>query len=154
MEACNPPTIQDSNETQFIKGLREFRALYGEMQRDRSNHERVQPQHDNKIAWRHCRTCRNLRRNFRNACQEMVDLAIGASDTCPICQQEYNVKNVIFSLPCIHTFHMECFLQWKTDHVTCPLCMLDCDSSYLDIGSQVSRGRLRYIMKRSFITYH
>ena len=137
MEACNPPTIQDSNETQFLKGLREFRASYREWERTESNNVHTQ----------NCRNCRNLRRNFRNAGQEMVDLAVGASDTCSICLEEYTHKNVMFSVPCIHTFHVECFLQWNRDHDTCPLCMLHCSGSYLNIGSEVSRGRLRYTMQ-------
>ncbi|CAD8110569.1 unnamed protein product [Paramecium primaurelia] len=43
-------------------------------------------------------------------------------ETCAICLQELNEKNVIKILKCNHFFHQECIKQWLQLKAECPTC--------------------------------
>ncbi len=40
---------------------------------------------------------------------------------CSICFDEFKDKN-IFKLPCGHTYHYNCIMDWFDKEMTCPLC--------------------------------
>jgi predicted RNA-binding Zn-ribbon protein involved in translation (DUF1610 family) len=41
---------------------------------------------------------------------------------CPICFDEYTLKEEVDKLPCSHSFHHQCILDWLQRHGTCPVC--------------------------------
>lgn len=46
-----------------------------------------------------------------------------SEDSCPICQTEYTNEEKIMTLPCIHSFHVECATMWLEDNDKCPICL-------------------------------
>eukprot|EP00878_Enallax_costatus_P004860 GHUV01005114.1.p1 GENE.GHUV01005114.1~~GHUV01005114.1.p1 ORF type:complete len:650 (+),score=247.40 GHUV01005114.1:207-2156(+) len=50
----------------------------------------------------------------------------GDSDTCVICQTQYNPGDSLIHLPCLHAFHEECITPWLQGHSKkCPVCKTD-----------------------------
>ena len=43
-------------------------------------------------------------------------------DSCPICKEEYSLKEHVKRLPCKHIFHSNCVNTWLKMHGNCPLC--------------------------------
>eukprot|EP00792_Barthelona_sp_PAP020_P001521 TRINITY_DN12422_c0_g1_i1.p1 TRINITY_DN12422_c0_g1~~TRINITY_DN12422_c0_g1_i1.p1 ORF type:complete len:203 (-),score=39.71 TRINITY_DN12422_c0_g1_i1:104-673(-) len=43
-------------------------------------------------------------------------------ENCPICFGEYKEESELISLPCQHTFHSECLIEWLKQNNTCPIC--------------------------------
>jgi len=43
-------------------------------------------------------------------------------DRCTVCQENYQVGDKITHLPCNHSFHRDCLVQWLHHRDTCPLC--------------------------------
>jgi hypothetical protein len=41
---------------------------------------------------------------------------------CTICQDEYNNKDKVIVLPCLHVFHPDCINNWFSSKNTCPNC--------------------------------
>ena len=41
---------------------------------------------------------------------------------CTICQEEYDNKDKVIVLPCLHVFHPECINNWFSSKNTCPNC--------------------------------
>ena len=41
---------------------------------------------------------------------------------CTICQDEYNNKDKVIVLPCLHFFHTDCIKNWFSTKNTCPNC--------------------------------
>ncbi|XP_050878870.1 laccase-11-like [Lathyrus oleraceus] len=41
---------------------------------------------------------------------------------CPICLEEFRVRNEVRGLPCAHNFHVECIDEWLRLNVKCPRC--------------------------------
>jgi hypothetical protein len=53
-------------------------------------------------------------------------------DTCPICTENYNEKQMHRTLPCSHTFHVHCIDNWLLEKTTvCPVCR---SNAYDNIG--------------------
>lgn len=48
---------------------------------------------------------------------------------CSICLGEYEDEEELVKLPCKHIFHDECISSWCANHVRCPLCNFDLESS-------------------------
>ena len=46
---------------------------------------------------------------------------IEGDDECSICLQTLNSQKIKV-LPCEHTFHTDCILEWLTNTNTCPIC--------------------------------
>ncbi|KAK8819619.1 hypothetical protein WA556_002607 [Blastocystis sp. ATCC 50177/Nand II] len=44
------------------------------------------------------------------------------SEECPICLNGYTQEDRIIELPCKHSFHHSCILEWANKHNTCPIC--------------------------------
>eukprot|EP00937_MAST-01D_sp_MAST-1D-sp2_P005676 g5676.t1 len=42
--------------------------------------------------------------------------------SCTICLCEFEDGDVVTSLPCLHTFHKTCCVQWLKEKSTCPMC--------------------------------
>mmetsp|Transcript_16738 Transcript_16738/g.36213 ORF Transcript_16738/g.36213 Transcript_16738/m.36213 type:complete len:239 (-) Transcript_16738:1380-2096(-) len=50
-------------------------------------------------------------------------VGVGAHTSCPICLQEYSMKEVLCELPrCKHVYHEACVVPWLTQRSDCPLC--------------------------------
>mmetsp|Transcript_30903 Transcript_30903/g.43069 ORF Transcript_30903/g.43069 Transcript_30903/m.43069 type:complete len:278 (-) Transcript_30903:413-1246(-) len=50
------------------------------------------------------------------------------SDRCTVCQENYQIGDKITHLPCGHTFHRECVIQWLKQKNSCPLCRAKIDN--------------------------
>jgi hypothetical protein len=46
----------------------------------------------------------------------------GADQTCRICLLNYEPKQILTYLPCVHSFHDECITPWLQQHSECPIC--------------------------------
>ena len=43
-------------------------------------------------------------------------------ETCSICLNDFSIKELHRSLPCRHTFHVDCCDTWVLKHNACPIC--------------------------------
>ena len=50
----------------------------------------------------------------------------GKIDDCSICLSEIKTSEDIIILPCCHTFHNNCIMQWLARNNTCPICRKAC----------------------------
>mmetsp|Transcript_21787 Transcript_21787/g.35229 ORF Transcript_21787/g.35229 Transcript_21787/m.35229 type:complete len:219 (+) Transcript_21787:174-830(+) len=50
------------------------------------------------------------------------------SDRCTVCQEKYEIGDKVTHLPCGHTFHRECIIQWLKQKNSCPLCRAKVDN--------------------------
>ena len=41
---------------------------------------------------------------------------------CAVCQEDYNKGDKLVDLPCNHTYHKDCVLEWLKRHDACPVC--------------------------------
>ncbi|KAK9111686.1 hypothetical protein Scep_019205 [Stephania cephalantha] len=48
---------------------------------------------------------------------------------CVICQVEYEIEEAVVALPCEHTYHSQCIMQWLQINKACPICNVDVSSS-------------------------
>ena len=44
---------------------------------------------------------------------------------CTICLEDFKLKDIVIYLPCFHSFHKNCILNWLKNNTTCPLCKID-----------------------------
>jgi hypothetical protein len=60
-----------------------------------------------------------------------TEAAPGApGDKCAICQDDYTVQTVKYTLPCTHEFHADCIMTWfRSGHPTCPVCRNEGDEA-------------------------
>ena len=56
--------------------------------------------------------------------------AVGDRSTCQICQEDFNLGDLIVQLPCRHIFCKSCILTWLKVKVTCPCCRDDVQSKF------------------------
>lgn len=42
--------------------------------------------------------------------------------SCPICQAEFKIGELVKKLPCDHMFHKSCILPWLNKTNSCPMC--------------------------------
>jgi hypothetical protein len=54
--------------------------------------------------------------------RKAADLATAEEHVCVICQDAYTAENELAAMPCDHTFHTACLVQWLERHNTCPVC--------------------------------
>ena len=47
------------------------------------------------------------------------------SHECPICQDPYATADKILEMPCLHSFHQDCVMQWLEAANTCPVCRME-----------------------------
>ena len=55
---------------------------------------------------------------------DVVDIIVSADDDgkCAICLNDIKMSEKRGALPCCHTFHIDCILQWSKVDNSCPLC--------------------------------
>jgi hypothetical protein len=41
---------------------------------------------------------------------------------CPICQEDYELGDALFKLPCKHRMHKKCLKSWLETNNSCPMC--------------------------------
>ncbi|CAN8065593.1 unnamed protein product [Agarophyton chilense] len=46
----------------------------------------------------------------------------GQLSSCPICTEQFELRQVARKLPCAHVFHSDCVIPWLKQHCTCPMC--------------------------------
>ena len=57
--------------------------------------------------------------------------------TCSICLCEYEDSETLTQLPCGHVYHNDCIQSWTSNHVKCPLCNLDLESTVESTGDSI-----------------
>lgn len=45
-----------------------------------------------------------------------------ANETCPVCLEDFELKEYIAICHCTHCFHMKCLLEWLRHKNMCPMC--------------------------------
>lgn len=50
------------------------------------------------------------------------EASVEEEDSCVICMNLYEPRNIITTLPCVHYFHQSCINTWLENHNTCPMC--------------------------------
>jgi E3 ubiquitin-protein ligase SDIR1 len=53
--------------------------------------------------------------------------------SCCVCLEEVCQGNCVRTLPCLHTFHSDCAVEWLKRKKTCPLCQFAIDGG-VDVG--------------------
>jgi len=46
-------------------------------------------------------------------------------EKCTVCLCEYEDKEEVRRLPCMHLFHLPCIDQWLSTNKRCPICRVD-----------------------------
>lgn len=44
---------------------------------------------------------------------------------CSICQELFELNQIVYKLPCRHVYHVDCVTSWLNQSNTCPLCRLE-----------------------------
>lgn len=44
------------------------------------------------------------------------------NDVCPVCLDEFKVKQKLAICPCHHVFHSSCLIEWLHHKNSCPMC--------------------------------
>ena len=44
---------------------------------------------------------------------------------CVICQEMFNINNMVRRLPCLHIFHQKCIDKWLESNAKCPTCLFN-----------------------------
>ena len=44
---------------------------------------------------------------------------------CVICQEMFNINDMVRRLPCLHTFHQNCIDKWLESNSKCPTCLFN-----------------------------
>ncbi|KAL5470829.1 hypothetical protein EMCRGX_G028857 [Ephydatia muelleri] len=72
---------------------------------------------------------RRARRTNRAALSVCRNVNFGASGTtlvlnecCPICIEDFVLREKIVQCPCNHGYHRECLQHWLSVHSECPIC--------------------------------
>ncbi|XP_015596259.1 E3 ubiquitin-protein ligase RNF181 [Cephus cinctus] len=63
----------------------------------------------------------------KSALESLEEKKVTSDDThvsrqCPVCLKEFEIGNLVKTLPCRHTFHKECIVPWLEKTNSCPLC--------------------------------
>lgn len=56
------------------------------------------------------------------ALSEYVVAADAMVENCTICQEDFATGDKATKLPCTHSYHTDCVMQWLKEHHTCPIC--------------------------------
>ena len=57
--------------------------------------------------------------------EETITKVLGSENVCSVCKEEFEVGNVILTLPRKHYFHKECISPWLTAHNSCSSCRFE-----------------------------
>lgn len=51
-----------------------------------------------------------------------VSTATDINSRCTICLENYEIDELLTTLPCTHSFHKRCLEVWLRSHANCPIC--------------------------------
>lgn len=62
-------------------------------------------------------------KEYYDTCNENSKHENNNNDCCSICLSDFNPKDIVYNLPCTHTYHSACLDPWfLSTAATCPLC--------------------------------
>jgi len=95
---------------------------------------------------------RSLEKNCTTSSEESIQLRIDnecnstlakcGDDQCPVCLEK-DVNTML--LPCSHTFHGDCILQWVQNNFSCPLCRTEISHFVPMKGQHKSELQRRFV---------
>ncbi|KAJ1499748.1 hypothetical protein HMI56_004226 [Coelomomyces lativittatus] len=53
---------------------------------------------------------------------EIIEPQVAKGMDCAVCQEKFNLNEVVTKLTCDHLFHRECIVPWLKTNATCPTC--------------------------------
>mmetsp|Transcript_3230 Transcript_3230/g.5004 ORF Transcript_3230/g.5004 Transcript_3230/m.5004 type:complete len:228 (+) Transcript_3230:117-800(+) len=66
------------------------------------------------------------------------------SESCSICLETFQANDIMASLPCWHTYHLNCLAPWLKSHETCPNCKTDLKPDHFKSTSTIGIYRSQH----------
>lgn len=67
-------------------------------------------------------------REFKNSALPKEASNIEEHSSCTVCMSTYEEKEILRTLPCLHSFHKDCIDPWLKQNKVCPMCKLPIDA--------------------------
>jgi hypothetical protein len=89
---------------------------------------RILMENDELLRWRMSSSAHSGRRGSSSSRQGVEDQPIQQQQTdppsssCAVCLEQYQVGEMVRTIPCFHTFHATCIDPWLAQRAECPVC--------------------------------
>ena len=67
-------------------------------------------------------------REFRESTLPKNATNLEEHSSCTVCMSAYEEKEILRTLPCLHSFHRDCIDPWLKQNKTCPMCKMPIDA--------------------------